>query len=60
MGMMYNIEMAIGFLYRKYPGSYAVAYKIINELKKRLGNDFEPKYILDYGAGLGSGTLACL
>ena len=52
--------MSIGYLYRKYLGSYAVGIRMMSELKKRLGDEFQPKYVLDYGAGLGSGSLALL
>jgi len=32
----YNVELAIGYLYRKYPSSYSVAYRILSELNKRI------------------------
>lgn len=30
--LQYNVEMTIGYLYRKQLGTYAVAYKVIQEL----------------------------
>lgn len=44
--------MAIAYLLRKMPHSYAVQKRIVNEIKKRMPL-FEPKSLLDYGAGVG-------
>lgn len=45
--------MAIAYLFRKFPSSFAVASRILVEIKYRLP-DFKPKTFLDFGAGLGN------
>ncbi|KRX06714.1 hypothetical protein PPERSA_09116 [Pseudocohnilembus persalinus] len=53
--LKYNQNMAIAYLLRKLPGTYAVQKRIINEIKKRLP-EFQPTSFLDYGAGLGQSS----
>lgn len=44
--------MAIAYLLKKLPGTFAVACRVFTELKYRLP-EFQPKSFLDFGAGLG-------
>jgi ribosomal protein RSM22 (predicted rRNA methylase) len=45
--------MAIAYLLKKLPGTFAVACRIFVEIKYRQP-DFIPKTFLDFGAGLGN------
>ena len=45
--------MAIAYLLKKLPGTFAVACRIFVEIKYRQP-DFTPKTFLDFGAGLGN------
>lgn len=53
----YQRETAIAYLYRKMPYHYFVYKRILSEVSKRLPN-FKPITVLDYGAGLASGSWA--
>ena len=53
----YQREHAIAYLIRKMPYHYYIFKRIIHEIHQRLP-DFQPKSVLDFGAGLGSGLWA--
>jgi ribosomal protein RSM22 (predicted rRNA methylase) len=53
----YDENMALAFLVRKFPESFATSIRILSELKYRFQNE-EIKTMLDYGAGLGATSLA--
>ena len=45
--------MAVAYLLKKMPGTFAVACRLLVEIKYRLP-EFKPKTFLDFGAGLGN------
>ena len=47
--------MVVCNLLRKAPSSYSIGLKLLNELKKKIP-EFDPKWTLDFGAGLGPFT----
>jgi hypothetical protein len=53
----YTREASIGYLYKKMPYNYFVYKRIFSEIEKRLPK-FQPKTMLDFGAGLGSSLWA--
>ena len=54
----YSSELVIGYLYRKFPASYSVAQRILREILIRFPQKAELNHVLDFGSGLGSGSLA--
>lgn len=48
--------MVIGYLLRKAPSTFAVACRILTEIKYRLPY-FTPKTMLDFGAGIGKNLI---
>lgn len=49
--------MALAYMVKKLPETYSHARRIFVELKYRYPQD-KPKTFLDFGAGLGSGSIA--
>ena len=50
--------MAVSYLLKKMPGTYGISKRVLNELKQRAPT-LNPQNILDFGAGLGSASIAC-
>ena len=57
MTIKYEKQHALGYLYKRNPRSYAAAYRVLSEVQVRMPT-FQPKKVLDYGAGLGAGMWA--
>jgi ribosomal protein RSM22 (predicted rRNA methylase) len=55
--IVYDKNMVLAYLLRKMPHTYGTASRVISEIKFRLP-DYQPKTMLDFGAGLGSGVCA--
>ncbi|KAL4427502.1 hypothetical protein ABPG74_015205 [Tetrahymena malaccensis] len=53
----YTQNSAVAYLLRKAPHTFSVACRILTEVRYRMPN-FNPQTFLDFGAGLGSGSLA--
>jgi ribosomal protein RSM22 (predicted rRNA methylase) len=47
----------ISYLLLRVPKTYAVATRILTEIKYKFEN-FKPTTFIDFGSGLGSGSLA--
>lgn len=57
--LKYMEPHALGYVYKRMPPTYGAAVRALSEAKFRLPL-FEPKSILDYGAGTGAGGWAGL
>ncbi|EGR28141.1 mitochondrial ribosomal protein s22, putative [Ichthyophthirius multifiliis] len=55
--IQYTQNASVAYLLRKAPHTFGVACRILNEIKYRLPN-FQPQTFLDFGAGIGSGSIA--
>ena len=49
--------MAVAYLLKKFPGTFAIACRVMTEIRYRVP-EFQPQSFLDFGAGIGSGSLA--
>jgi ribosomal protein RSM22 (predicted rRNA methylase) len=56
---IYDHEATLAYLTEFFPSMYAINFRIMTEIKKRLP-DFAPTSILDYGCGPGSASIAIL
>ena len=57
--MFYSPGTAVTYLAHRFPGTFAVNFRILTEVLKRVP-DLVPRKILDYGAGPGVASLAAL
>lgn len=57
LGIVYERAHSIGFLQRKFVNNYYVYKRVLSEIRKR-DPKFKPESLLDFGAGLGSGSWA--
>jgi len=57
VGIQYERPHAVAFLQRKFINNYYVYKRIFGEIKRR-DPKFQPESLLDFGAGLGSGSWA--
>jgi len=53
----YDKNIALAYMIKKMPETYAHSRRILTELKYRIPHD-KPKTFLDFGAGLASGSIA--
>lgn len=53
----YNESQALAYALSRLPGCYAASLRIFRELSVRLP-DFQPKTLLDFGAGPGTAAWA--
>lgn len=53
----YSQNIVVSYLLNRSPRTYAVAYRVLNEIKKMF-NGYSPTSFLDFGAGLSSGAVA--
>ncbi|KAH3665597.1 hypothetical protein OGAPHI_003785 [Ogataea philodendri] len=51
-------EEADVYIASSFLQNYATCYQVLDELKRRAGDDWMPKRVLDYGHGPGTGMLA--
>ena len=57
--MAYDEAETVGYAAARLPACYAVAWRVFDELELRLP-DFQPKSLLDFGAGPGTAIWAAL
>jgi ribosomal protein RSM22 (predicted rRNA methylase) len=57
--IVYKPAQCVAYLQCRMPYTYAVIKRVMREIKQRMP-EFQPKSILDYGAGLGSGMFAAV
>lgn len=54
--IQYDENMAIAYLVRKFPETFAIALRVLVELKYRFAEE-KLETLLDFGAGLGTITI---